>query len=431
VQDVPKFVLKRLQKTADVESHPDADLLTAFAEQSLLAPERARVMEHLARCADCREVIALAPPATQDTEDVAAVTTSTSLTRSGWLRWPVLRWSVVIVGLVAITSVGILQYRQHHQKNQTLNAALTAPNETATPEPAIQPAPASSSELQEIPRQTKNAARADARKKAQPNRQDARAKRNSSRWLSQLYPTPRGGSAVGSGAGAGVASGSVGGQASAAAAPAPNPSVPQQPAIPSSSETVQVDSEAAAAVPTTESQLSDQRGQNQKGQPSKDKSSTNLDGGKTSVRWSISSDGALQRSFDAGHTWAAVNLDTEPAISHSKAAAFAGNTNEVAKSKNEVAKSKQKVKAQPSSNTTFRALVTFGTEIWAGGSAAILYHSTDSGSHWARVLPSSSGATLTGDITSIEFSDPQRGRIATSSGEIWITPDDGQTWRQQ
>jgi photosystem II stability/assembly factor-like uncharacterized protein len=61
----------------------------------------------------------------------------------------------------------------------------------------------------------------------------------------------------------------------------------------------------------------------------------------------------------------------------------------------------------------------------------MLYHSADSGAHWARVLPSAEGATLSGDITRIEFSDAQHGRIATSSGEVWITADDGQTWRRQ
>ena len=39
--------------------HPDADVLTAFAEGSLLARERETVMAHLAACAECREVVSL------------------------------------------------------------------------------------------------------------------------------------------------------------------------------------------------------------------------------------------------------------------------------------------------------------------------------------------------------------------------------------
>ncbi|MFZ1053229.1 MAG: zf-HC2 domain-containing protein, partial [Candidatus Sulfotelmatobacter sp.] len=66
MHSVPKFVIKRLQeRPATAESHPDADLLTAFAEQSLDGRERALVMEHLAACGDCRDVVALALPATE------------------------------------------------------------------------------------------------------------------------------------------------------------------------------------------------------------------------------------------------------------------------------------------------------------------------------------------------------------------------------
>jgi len=92
---------------------------------------------------------------------------------------------------------------------------------------------------------------------------------------------------------------------------------------------------------------------------------------------------------------------------------------------------KKKVEAQPSPNLVFRAVSAQGAEVWAGGSSAMLYHSADYGAHWVRVLPFSSGAALTGDITSIEFSDPQHGRVITSAGEVWITADDGQSWRRQ
>src|SRR5271168_3001549 len=100
MQDVPKIVLKRMQETAGAEAHPDADLLTAFAEQSLGESERSGVMEHLARCNDCRELVALALPAAE----AVAVKTSSGPTRAGWLSWPVLRWSVAMAGIIAIAS---------------------------------------------------------------------------------------------------------------------------------------------------------------------------------------------------------------------------------------------------------------------------------------------------------------------------------------
>lgn len=420
--DVPKFVLKRLKETAGVESHPDADLLTAFAEQSLLESERARVIEHLSRCGECREVVALALPASED----VAVTVSLRTARGSWSGWPILRWSLAIVGLVALTSVGILQYRQRHQTNQTLNAVLTAQNQKpAAPELANQQPP-TSFQLQEIPPQTKSTAPPEARKKAQSIPQDTSAKDKSTRWLREPYPASGVSRAVGSGTGAGISGGSADGRAPAAAAPAPSPSVPQQAVVSSPSETVQVDSQAAAAVTTTESQVSDQLVQDQKERPSKDVSSINtiLDAVKASPRWSISSKGALQRSLDAGNTWVEINIDSELTASRSRLAGIAGNTKEVSNAN-------KKVKAQQSLSASFRALTAFGTEVWAGGSAAMLYHSGDSGAHWTRVLPSSSGVPLTGNVTSIEFSDPRHGTITTSSGERWITPDAGQTWSRQ
>jgi hypothetical protein len=411
VQDVPKFVLKRLQETTDTESHPDADLLTGFVEQSLLESERARVMEHLARCGACRDVVGFALPASE-----VAVTTRVNPAGSGWTAWPVLRWGVVAAGIVALTSVGILQYKQRHQKNETLDSVLMARNgRMATPEPAVTP-PLASPELHDIRPQTNSGDPAVTRKRVQSNRQDALATRNSTRSLNQMFPAPRSTHTAGSGRG-GVGLGS-------GAELAPNPNVGQQAAAGSSSQTVVVESQAAAAAPAPDTGLSDRLVQVQKEETSKYESTTNVYAVKASPQWSISRDGVLQRSFDAGKTWADVNVDPELATSRSKVAGMAGNTNEVAKAK-------KSLRAQPNRNVGFRALAAFGSEVWAGGPAAMLYHSGDSGANWARVLPSWAGVTLTGDITSIEFSDPQSGRIATSSGEVWITVDDGQTWGRQ
>ncbi|MGC2772452.1 MAG: hypothetical protein WA232_12180 [Candidatus Sulfotelmatobacter sp.] len=47
------------------------------------------------------------------------------------------------------------------------------------------------------------------------------------------------------------------------------------------------------------------------------------------------------------------------------------------------------------------------------------------------MLPSVGDVNLTGDITSIQFSDPRNGIVTTSTAEVWTTPDDGQTWLKQ
>lgn len=109
MSDLPKFVSERMKASVPPIGHPDPDLLTAFSERSLPAHERAVVMEHLARCGECRDVVALALPATE------AVTETARFAQHAWFRWPVLRWGALAAGVLIITTVGIQQYRERHQ----------------------------------------------------------------------------------------------------------------------------------------------------------------------------------------------------------------------------------------------------------------------------------------------------------------------------
>src|SRR5437870_13765611 len=47
---VPKIVLVRLVRASNPGNHPEADLLTAFAEQALAQRERPHMLDHLAQC---------------------------------------------------------------------------------------------------------------------------------------------------------------------------------------------------------------------------------------------------------------------------------------------------------------------------------------------------------------------------------------------
>ena len=86
MSEIPKIVRQRLQAGSASPSHPDANLLTAFSERSLTGPERTAVVDHLSHCAECREVVALALPATESLQPALQFSARRNLT------WPILRW---------------------------------------------------------------------------------------------------------------------------------------------------------------------------------------------------------------------------------------------------------------------------------------------------------------------------------------------------
>jgi hypothetical protein len=144
-----------------------------------------------------------------------------------------------------------------------------------------------------------------------------------------------------------------------------------------------------------------------------------------SIRWTISAAGGLQRSLDQGTTWQDINVDTPSATGGMGAVLMKPSARAKEVSTDDLSK---KDAAAP---LTFRAVASNGPDVWAGASGGFLYHSTDAGSHWTRVVPSASGVSLSGDIVSLEFVDPQHGRVVTSIPEVWTTSDAGQSWQKQ
>src|SRR2546429_1763393 len=112
--EVPKIVYDRLRAALPEQAHPDADLLAAFAEQAISATERDGVLQHLALCGDCREMVALALPAADIVSPQTADTDGfrTTLSRVGApaphklsLAWPSLRWAALAAGVVVAAAV--------------------------------------------------------------------------------------------------------------------------------------------------------------------------------------------------------------------------------------------------------------------------------------------------------------------------------------
>jgi|SRR5580700_161397 hypothetical protein len=140
--------------------------------------------------------------------------------------------------------------------------------------------------------------------------------------------------------------------------------------------------------------------------------------------WEITSTGALRRSVDQGKTWQDVDVNANSASAASASLAVTAQVSRV--------KQKDSTNAlQQAATFTFQAIAAAGAEVWVGGSGGALYHSTDAGNHWTRVVPASGGTTLTGDITSVDFPDLQHGKLLTSTAEVWTTGDSGQTWHKQ
>ncbi len=406
MQNVPKSVLKRLQETrAGAGSHPDADLLAAFAEQSLADRERALVMQHLAACNDCRQVIVLALPETA-AEAVNVAVPSAGAARSGWLTWPTLRWAALAAGVLVIASVGVLQYSHRNQDRRIASnfmpkdAAPTTSNEPPSSQVAV-------------PEEKLSAPRSQILTAHEPA-----PKANGGTQL-----RGRAAHSGGSGGGMGPHALPSPGQTESAAISenqlAQNQLAQNRPDLP-----VQDSNIGSADVIKAKDPVPAQAASGSSsapappGLPLQTSPSLLL---RVSPRWIIGPAGALQRSFDGGNTWETVN----PNMSAASASASDQNSNAGG------AGPDKKKEAAPNFNPVFRVVAASGLEVWAGTLAGVIYHTSDGGTHWARVAPSEAGATLTGDITSIQFSDQQQGKVSTSTGELWTTFDGGQTWHKQ
>lgn len=455
MEKVPQIVSERLRAASSAVGHPDPDVLTAFSECSLPKSERAAVVEHLARCGECREIVALALPATESAQQTARPTSD------GWLTWPVLRWGFIAAGVAAIASFGVMRY----QHRMAIEAYLKAPSEATTKEaknlpPAPSAAPAENRDQALTPPSSKLTDRKDL---SLPSAGFA---------ASQEIPTPALGVPVQS---KHVAVGGAlphgprvqwqqntnlqqqaaqvpGKQLGGLPLPSAPPSANHESAEVQSAETVLSANADSSAVPNQIDQQALQHGPSEtkverskppvatasqpmaafpasnspvKAQLIRQNPQAAAAVSTASVLWTISAAGKLQRSLDRGTTWQDIDVNSPFAT--------AGASLDVMKDSSKAKEVAADILAKKDSSgpLVFRAIASNGLDVWAGASSGLLYHSTDAGSHWTRIIPSASGVSLTGDIVSLEFVDPQHGRVVTSTPEIWTTSDSGQSWQKQ
>lgn len=436
--NLPKIVRERLKlQSRAVVDHPDPDLLTAYSERSLPQLERDIVLEHLARCNQCREIVALALPPTEAVQDLGKAPSPQLLS------WPAFRWGFASAGLAAIVLFGLLEY-QHHTHMTTMSARETSspvmkakveslPAVALDQDKAAQKKSDSSASVNPenakkgmVPVPSRSAARVLAR--AAP----AHGPLQSNQWQQQNYVN----------------------QANTPPAAAPPANEKQAGAgVPAESQPVQVQVQSQAVDTQAQdlntlalnknaiTQLPSQNRQTAETEVERAKPAVNgaaaglaqsnqpqLRSLKSvaviSPRWTINSAGGLQRSFDQGATWQDVDVNNAPVGANAALELSAAP----ARAQDDSLKMAKRKSAAP---LVFRTVAAIDSDVWAGGASGLLYHSSDSGQHWTRITPASADAVLSGDILTMDFTDVHHGKIVTSTGETWTTADNGQSWQKQ
>lgn len=446
MEPLPKYARERL-RAGHVVEHPDADLLTAFAEQALTTIERSQVADHLSQCSDCRQVVALATESRPALADRSPAARSIRSRDGGLLSWPVLRWGALAACVVVVSAAGLL-LTQRSLRGPEKIVAKSQPQTAAEVEkrrgdrPVASVAQNSAVELRkQIPQSPSKAdVVAESKLPGPENRKkfltlpDERSDKQNAGLLAYspgvtgkvvpekpsqspavMLPAPVGSmqatpASAPAPVGETAASGTPAEASEQKEAPQSAAKGEQPKRIPTVSETVEVAAEApviqtqSATIMSKSAQSKlktgrvankgavDNTAHDELAATAAITSGNRLMRDVNAAQWTLSSDGIPQRSFDSGKTWEKVQVD------HHK---------------------------------TFRALSAQGMDVWVGGLAGVLYHSSDVGLHWTRIIPVAESSTLTADILTIDFRDPLHGRLITSNRESWVTSDAGKTWQKE
>ncbi len=436
--EVPKIVYDRLRaalpkralpdQTGPERAHPDADVLTAFAEQALSATERDRVLEHLALCGDCRELIALALPAADLVAAPTAVAPEAAwatVPRAGAsaphklsFAGPTLRWATLAAGVAVAAAVLLMLPGKLNQ------VALPSANRTAAPAasgPQIAAAPAAGAPAVTSPVATPSTDQLAVLAKAEepPPKPELRPseklkagqvvmpphqvehgilladnKKDSGQADKPSAALPAQSLAIDASARRrATETGEVSGAAAVEVAPsaegglmARNETPAIEKAKPALQEMGANDQQKtqAYAVPGTAKLQARNLMSATKLVPSASPALAR------NVTWAITA-GILQRSLDNGQSWQRALRANHPLLCYA----------------------------------------THDDDVWVGGQAGTLFHSANGGVTWELVQPSVKTQSLTSDITHIDARGQAEIVVSTSNGEIWSSGDCGKTWEKK
>jgi len=373
--------------------HPDPDLLTAFAEGSLLARERESVMTHLAGCAECRGVLSLsatefrpehelelvaaaaAMPMAAAAEPAPAATTQRQRRLRGW-RWPAWAAAAACAAIISIVALR-LAYKKTAQTASAPESNTVAVNTTpAAPEAR----PAASAQPQERQRPPAVAKKATPATALQIAPQAAATSQNG------ILPAPQLSAQGGSVSNQMASRRAQVNADSLAALNMPREESGRQ-SLPQESTRMALHGQVlppAPAAPPASSGSPQGLVPSMAGSFAKSASA----GRMTHPHWRINDDGRVERAFADGQWQLA--LANESAHMH--------------------------------------VVSVTGADVWAGGEHDVLYRSRDDGATWQRVaLPQKNGMEHT--ITQIRFDNAVSGTIQAEDGTTWTTTDGGMTWQ--
>jgi hypothetical protein len=431
--EVPKIVHQRLRSSGSrsealAPSHPEADLLTAFAEQALAAPEREGILQHLALCADCRDVIALAAPADAFVPTPAEVESETLSTpiletpgksRPGWFAWPGLGWQnlrgAALAGGLAVAILVAGPGVEHLFKpNQPASSVATLSSPTAQRPGSVSQVESKSvngkltTEKAAEPAEPKAAPAAlpsytvsnKSHLNLVPSPQSTRQKESEQARLDQ--PTLSNGLkkkslsgdlALQLGTSAGTTGTFIGG-------------APRNEAATDNTLMARADAPAI-----------------EKAKPPLKDSDTAYEAQKTSAMTAQTESTSLASSGLAPSGMVALRAAAPAVIpaSHADWKIDAG----VLRRSLDTGKSWQ---TAVQSNHALLCYSNRGNEVWAGGKAGTLLHSTDSGTTWTAVAPSFEGQSLALDVIHVDVRGLNEVVLVTDNHETWNSPDGGKTW---
>ncbi|HLX84017.1 MAG TPA: zf-HC2 domain-containing protein [Terriglobales bacterium] len=473
--EVPKIVHDRLRATAAQTGpgqnaselkHPGADLLTAFAEQSLSLSERESLLEHLAGCGDCREVVILAlpeadaivsAPAETQVERTTAVAISAN---RGWLRsgafsWVNLRWATLAAAVVVVAAVLALRPGSQNDNQAKLTPTSASPPTSAPADVERQIAMATPSaglakedlarkdlgkaelaqadRLRSVP-QTRSALKSEAGQLV--SNLDLKANQDLSTEAKRAPAPPP---ALNEGAGMFVA-GTTNGlkkdseradRPATAGASGARLAVTNGSSTGQNTETVELES-AAAAVPPEPSVVGGLMARDEAPAVEKAKPATQeLDANATAssdARKTPVTDVPNAHKYSAGD-FAYRNATLSKAAIVPKAT-WAITAGVLRRSLD----GGQTWESALQADHPLQCYVLSGRDVWAGGQAGTLLHSPDGGATWTKVHPSFKEQTLTSDVTHIDA--PGVGKITVSAGdkeikETWSSADGGLTWEKK